>query len=210
MRVSKCRYKKNNQPKCIRYSQLKKDKRTIFVMCLTILCFLLLLLLPFDCDLCMQTALDINPLLPFVRTSANAMPFNSVDLSLSSTSTSNANNRNSLTPSPRNQVSPGSGPLQNRFTKSSTDGGNDDSSNNGANKMDNNKLNTDPIAFLNEMSEQLASMRSNRNMTPSTTLPARDSNNLTSDLSNFRNNAGNDKVQSNFTSFSYSKSICCC
>lgn len=145
----------------------------------------------------LQTTLDRNPLLPFVRTPANAMPFNSVDLSLSSTSTTNIN-RNSLTPPPRNQASPVSGTVQNRFTKNTTDNGNDDSTNNGANKMDNNKLNTDPIAFLNEMSEHLASMRSNRNLMPSTTLP-RDSNNLTSDLSNFRNNSGNDKVINKFT-----------
>lgn len=120
------------------------------------------------------------------------MSFNSVDLSLSSTSATNTN-RNSLTPSPRNLVSPGLETLNSRYTKNLTDGI-EDSTNNVANKMDSNKLNTnDPIAFLNEMSEQLASMRSNRNLTPSTT-HSRDLNNLTSDLSNFRNNGGNDKV----------------
>lgn len=131
----------------------------------------------------------MNPLLPFVRTPTNAMPFNSVDLSLSSSAVNS--NRNSLTPSPRNPVSPGSS--SNRFTKSANDV--DDTMNNGANKTidDNNKLNTDPMAFLNEMSEQLASMRSNRNLTTSTTLP-RDSNHLNSDLYNFRMNGGNDKV----------------
>lgn len=123
------------------------------------------------------------------------MPFNSVDLSLSSAAATNAN-RNSLSPSPRNQVSPGPGTLNSRFSKNLTDGS-EESTNNGANKMDNNKLNNDPIAFLNEMSEQLASMRSNqRNLTPSTIHP-RDSNHLTSDLSNFRNNGGNDKVSFN-------------
>lgn len=130
----------------------------------------------------------MNPLLPFVRTPTNSMPFNSMDLSC--TSAANAN-RNSLTPSPRNPVSPGLS--TNRFTKSTTDV--DDAADNGANKIDdNNKLNTDPIAFLNEMSEQLASMRSNRNLATSSTLP-RDTNNLNSDLPNFRINGGNDKVR---------------
>lgn len=125
---------------------------------------------------CHQTALDINPLLPFVRTPA--MPFNSVDLSLAS-STATAN-RNSLTPSPRTQLSPGSGSSSNRYSKADAD------DNNGGN----NKLNTDSLAFLNEMSEQLAVMRSNRN------LPglSRESSNLNSDLSNFRLNGANDKV----------------
>lgn len=136
----------------------------------------------------------MNPLLPFVRTPTNAMPFNSVDLSLSS-GTTNPTNRNSLTPSPRNLVSPGTS--SNRFSKSIA-GDVDDSINNGANKAidDTNKLGTDPIAFLSEMSEQLASMRSNRNMTTSSTLPPlpREQNNINSDLSNFRINGGNDKV----------------
>lgn len=136
----------------------------------------------------------MNPLLPFVRTPTNAMPFNSVDLSLSS-GTTNVINRNSLTPSPRNPVSPGTS--SNRYSKSMT-GDVDDSMNNGANKTidDNNKLGTDPIAFLSEMSEQLASMRSNRNLTTSSTLPPlpREQNNINSDLSNFRINGGNDKV----------------
>lgn len=134
-----------------------------------------------------QTALDINPLLPFVRTPSNAMPFNSVDLSLS---TANAN-RNSLTPSPRNLVSPGSSTTNNRFPKSTSDA--DDNTNNGANKTENNKLNTDQIAFFNEMSDQIASMRkSNRNSAASSVLP----HDSTSDLSSFRINGGNDKVRS--------------
>lgn len=126
----------------------------------------------------------------------NPMPFNSVDLSLplpSSAAPAAHANRNSLTPSPRTQISPGLGSLStstNRLAKHQTD--NDDSSaNNGANKMSNNKLNADPIAFLNEMSEQLASMRSN--LTASANF-ARDSSSLNSDLSNFRNNGGNEKV----------------
>lgn len=137
----------------------------------------------------------MNPLLPFVRTPTNAMPFNSVDLSLSS-GTTNPTNRNNLTPSPRNPVSPGTS--SNRFSKSIA-ADVDDSINNGANKAidDNNKLATDPIAFLSEMSEQLASMRSNRNMATSSTLPPlpREQNNINSDLSNFRLNGGNDKVR---------------
>lgn len=137
---------------------------------------------------CLQTALDINPLLPFVRTPANAMPFNSVDLSLSSTASVN---RNSLTPSPRNQISPGSGSSSSRFPKITPDI--EESANHGANKMDNNKINTDPIAFLNEMSEQFASMRSNRNLAASSA-HSRDSTSLNSDLSSFRTNGGNEKV----------------
>lgn len=74
----------------------------------------------------------------------------------------------------------------------------DECINNGANNKidDNNKLNThaDSIAFLNEMSEQLASMRSTRSLTASNAMP-RDSNNLNNDLSNFRTNGGNDKVR---------------
>lgn len=131
-------------------------------------------------------------MLPFVRSQANAMPFNSVDLSLSSSSASTAN-RNSLTPSPRNQLSPGSTSSSNRFTKIPSDG--DDNANNvAANKIDNHKLNTDPIAFLNEMSEQLASMRSNRNLVATNALARDPSNNSNSDLSNFRINGANDKV----------------
>lgn len=131
------------------------------------------------------------------------MPFNSVDLSLPSSTaplpppqTAHAN-RNSLTPSPRTQISPGLGSLSSssnhRFSTKHQNDNEDGCANNGANKM-NNKLNTDPIAFLNEMSEQLASMRSNRNLTASANF-ARDSSNLNSDLSNFRNNGGNDKVK---------------
>lgn len=148
-----------------------------------------------------QTALDINPLLSFVRTPSNAMPFNSVDLSLppsavnpnlNQTAAVSANaNRNSLTPSPRNLVSPGSGSSSSaRFPKLTSDS--EESANNGTNKMDV-KLNTDPIAFLNEMSEQIASMRSSRNMAPSNA-HSRDSNPSHNDLSNFRINGGNDKV----------------
>lgn len=129
------------------------------------------------------------------------MPFNSVDLSLPSSAAAPIAhaNRNSLTPSPRTQHSPGLGSLSsssnNRFLKHQNDNDDGISANNGANKMNNhNKLNTDPIAFLNEMSEQLASMRSNRNLTASANF-ARDSSNLNSDLSNFRNNGGNDKVK---------------
>lgn len=115
------------------------------------------------------------------------MPFNSVDLSLS---TANAN-RNSLTPSPRNPVSPGAGPTNNRFTKPTPDA-TDDNTNNGANKMDSSKLNTDQMAFFNEMSDQIASMRkSNRNSTAASVLP----HDATNDLSNFRINGGNDKVK---------------
>lgn len=136
-----------------------------------------------------------------MRTPANSMPFNSVDLSLPSSSaapppppppTAHAN-RNSLTPSPRTQISPvsASSSSNHRFSKHHSDN-EDCSTNNGANKMDNTKLNTDPIAFLNEMSEQLASIRSNRNLSASANF-ARDSN---SDLSDIRNNGGNDKVES--------------
>lgn len=120
------------------------------------------------------------------------MPFNSVDLSLSSSSTLTAN-RNSLTPSPRNQLSPGSTSSNNRYPKITSDG--DDTANNGANKIDNNKLNTDPLAFLNEMSEQLASMRSNRNLAVSNAIPRDSFNESNNDLSNFRVNGGNDKVE---------------
>lgn len=129
-----------------------------------------------------------------MRTSANPMPFNSVDLSLPSSSLSAPTahtNRNSLTPSPRTQISPvsASSTSNNRYSKHQSDN-EDSSANNGANH---NKLNTDPIAFLHEMSEQLASMRSNRNLAASANF-ARDSNSFNSDLSNFRNNGGNDKV----------------
>lgn len=102
-------------------------------------------------------------------------------------------NRNSLTPSPRNYpVSPSSSASNNRFAAKSTADEPDDNTNTMANnKIDgNNKLNTDPIAFLSEMSEQLASMRSNRNLATSSTIP-RDINN---DLPNFRINGGNEKV----------------
>lgn len=126
------------------------------------------------------------------------MPFNSVDLSLPSSSFSALaaaptahTNRNSLTPSPRTQISPvsASSSSNNRYSKHQSDN-EDSSANNGANH---NKLNTDPIAFLHEMSEQLASLRSNRNLAASANF-ARDSNSFNSDLSNFRNNGGNDKV----------------
>lgn len=135
--------------------------------------------------------------MPFVRTPANSMPFNSVDLSLPSSSLSAVaapaahTNRNSLTPSPRTQISPvpASSTSNHRFSKHQNDN-EDSSANNGANH---NKLNPDPIAFLHEMSEQLASMRSNRSLTASANF-ARDSNSFSSDLSNFRNNGGNDKV----------------
>lgn len=127
------------------------------------------------------------------------MPFNSVDLSIPSSSSAVAptahtahTNRNSLTPSPRTQISPvsGSSSSANRFSKHHNDNEDSSSAYNGAN---NNKVNSDPIAFLHEMSEQLASMRSNRNLSASANF-ARDSNSYNSDLSNFRNNGGNDKV----------------
>ncbi|XP_031621712.1 putative uncharacterized protein DDB_G0282133 isoform X2 [Contarinia nasturtii] len=136
-----------------------------------------------------NTTLDMNPLLPFVRTPTNPMPFSSVDLSLSATTTNT--NRNSLTPSPRNYpVSSSPSTSNNRFAIKSTADEPDDSTNNKID--DNNKLNTDPIAFLSEMSEQLASMRTNRNLATSSTIP-RDTNNLNSDLPNFRINGGNEK-----------------
>lgn len=86
-------------------------------------------------------------MLPFVRSQPNAMPFGSVDLSISSA------NRNSMTPSPRSQTSPAINP--NVANHSST------------NNVQNIEANAsvappqESFALIAEMSEQLAALKAN-------------------------------------------------
>lgn len=90
----------------------------------------------------LQTPLDINPLLPFVRSASNPMPFRSVDLSISS------GTRNSMTPSPRSQVSPAA-----TNTTPSTSTSNV--------QHENNMPSQESLALFAEMSEQLAALKAN-------------------------------------------------
>lgn len=124
-----------------------------------------------------QSALDMNPVLPFVRSTSNAMPFNSVDLSLSASTS--VPTRNNLTPSPRSQVPsisalPNSS-ANNQLPKPTFDG--DDGQHENINEMAN-----DSLAFLNEVSEHIASLKSNVNPLASA-LFAREHNLMSDDLS---------------------------
>lgn len=97
--------------------------------------------------------MDLNPLLPFVRATPKAMPFSSIDLSLST-----ATSLNNLLPSQHSQISPVSGSSMSQYPKvptSTTDENGSDSTNSISNRL------TESLAILNEMSGQLASIKSN-------------------------------------------------
>lgn len=94
-----------------------------------------------------QNPLEINPLLPYVRSASNPMPFGSVDLSISSAT------QNNMTPSPKSQISPAPPQLTtpNPSTLSSTN----------AQCDANNMPPQESLALIAEMSEQLAAMKAN-------------------------------------------------
>lgn len=93
-----------------------------------------------------------------------------------------------MTPSPRNHVSSTSNTTTNHLQKANFD--NEDAPYDGANNTDN------PLAFLNEMSDQLSSMKSNAT---SSNVFSRDvANNLTTDLSNYGSNRNDEKVSKKF------------